>query len=85
MFLKHYRFADGNSIILFIRLKSALWYICFWDNNNSIMGPAFKVLTVMPPHFGMCLADPQHSSLIMDYSWAKVESKGLMRLGSVSR
>lgn len=49
------------------------------------MGPAFKVLTVMPPHFGMCLADPQHSSLIMDYSWAKVESKGLMRLGSVSR
>lgn len=49
------------------------------------MGPAFKVLTVMPRHFGACLADPQHSSLIKDYSWAKVESEGLMRLGSVSR
>lgn len=38
----------------------------------------------MPRHFGAWLADPQHSRLIKDYSWTRVESKGLMRLGSVS-
>lgn len=48
------------------------------------MDPTFKVLTLMPQHFGACLADPQHSSLVKDNSWAKTASNGLMRLGSVS-
>lgn len=37
----------------------------------------------MPQHFGVYLADPQHSSLIKDDSWAKAASNGLMKLGSL--
>lgn len=53
------------------------------DNNNSIIGPPFKVLTLMRQHFGARLASLQCGSLVKDDSWANAASNGLMRLGSL--
>lgn len=48
------------------------------------LGPTFKALTLMPHHFGACLASLQGSDLIQDGSWAKAACDGLKGLGILS-